>query len=93
MVSLEQIVHLVARDDGSCTGGNDYTSDNLGARISAIFVILVGSLFGATFPVFAHRNRGVSIPAWVFFIAKYFGSGVIVATAFIHVQSLISDSS
>jgi hypothetical protein len=26
------------------------------------------------------------VPSWAFFIAKYFGSGVIVATAFIHVS-------
>ncbi|KAL8717017.1 MAG: hypothetical protein Q9225_005705 [Loekoesia sp. 1 TL-2023] len=39
---------------------------------------------GATFPVYAARHRGVGVPQWAFFIAKYFGSGVIIATAFIH---------
>jgi len=42
---------------------------------------------GAAFPVYAHRHKGVGIPSWAFFIAKYFGSGVIIATAFIHVSS------
>lgn len=32
----------------------------------------------------AKRSRSALVPSWVFFIAKYFGSGVIVATAFIH---------
>ncbi|KAH0543119.1 hypothetical protein FGG08_002545 [Glutinoglossum americanum] len=32
------------------------------------------------------------VPEWVFFIAKYFGSGVIVATAFIHLLSPASDA-
>ena len=27
------------------------------------------------------------MPEWAFFIAKYFGSGVIIATAFIHVRT------
>ena len=39
---------------------------------------------GAVFPVFAKRMRSRLVPDWVFFVAKYFGSGVIVATAFIH---------
>lgn len=67
----------------SCDAGNEFDG-RIGLRISAIFVILVGSLFGAAFPVYAARNKGVSVPQWAFFIAKYFGSGVIIATAFIH---------
>lgn len=59
-------------------------------RISAIFVILVGSTLGAVFPVFARRHPGLGIPSWAFFIAKYFGSGVIIATAFIHVSINLS---
>ncbi|KAK6417252.1 low-affinity Zn(2+) transporter zrt2 [Oleoguttula sp. CCFEE 5521] len=63
--------------------GNDYDG-RMGTRISAIFVILVGSFLGTWFPVFAARHKGVGVPSWAFFIAKYFGSGVILATAFIH---------
>lgn len=40
---------------------------------------------GAAFPVYARRHRGMGVPEWAFFAAKYFGSGVIIATAFIHV--------
>jgi len=68
-----------------CDAGNDYDG-RMGIRISAIFVILAGSFLGAWFPVFAARHRGVGVPDWAFFIAKYFGSGVIIATAFIHVS-------
>ncbi|KAF2212473.1 hypothetical protein CERZMDRAFT_112148 [Cercospora zeae-maydis SCOH1-5] len=66
-----------------CDTGNDFDG-RLGLRISSIFVILVGSALGALFPVYASRHRGTGVPEWAFFIAKYFGSGVIVATAFIH---------
>lgn len=69
-----------------CDTGNDYNGD-LGIRISAIFVILVGSSLGAWFPTFAKRHN-VGLPEWAFFVAKYFGSGVIIATAFIHVSLL-----
>ena len=69
----------------TCETGNDYNG-RLGLRISSIFVILIGSFLGTWFPVFAARHKGVGVPEWAFFIAKYFGSGVIVATAFIHVS-------
>lgn len=36
------------------------------------------------FPTFVKRARTKLVPAWTFFVAKYFGSGVIIATAFIH---------
>jgi len=41
---------------------------------------------GAWFPIFALRHT-LHIPDWIFFIAKYFASGVILATAFIHVST------
>ncbi|KAI9672413.1 MAG: hypothetical protein M1829_004492 [Trizodia sp. TS-e1964] len=69
-----------------CSAGNDFDG-RLGLRISAIFVILVGSLFGTIFPVVANRHKSLGVPPFAFFFAKYFGSGVIVATAFIHLLS------
>ncbi|PLN81096.1 putative plasma membrane low affinity zinc ion transporter [Aspergillus taichungensis] len=79
---------LLAREEESgpapaCETGNEYDG-NMGVRISAIFVILVGSSFGALFPILARRFGDSKIGSWLFFIAKYFGSGVIIATAFIH---------
>ncbi|KAK5151330.1 hypothetical protein LTR04_006636 [Oleoguttula sp. CCFEE 6159] len=76
---------ILPRQDvpGSCSTANSYDG-RIGVRISAVFVILVGSLLGAWFPVYAGRHRGMGVPDWTFFFAKYFGSGVIVATAFIH---------
>ncbi|KAG9539809.1 ZIP zinc/iron transport family, partial [Aureobasidium melanogenum] len=75
----------------SCTADNDYDG-RMGVRISAIFVIGVCSLFATWFPVFAARHRGVGVPDWAFFIAKYFGSGVIIATAFIHLLAPANDA-
>jgi solute carrier family 39 (zinc transporter), member 1/2/3 len=67
----------------SCNTGNKYNG-RLGLRIAAIFVIWFGSTAGACFPIYAKRNKGLKVPEWTFFVAKYFGSGIIVATAFIH---------
>ncbi|EGC48661.1 membrane zinc transporter [Histoplasma capsulatum var. duboisii H88] len=73
----------------ACDTGNEFDG-RLGLRISAVFVILIGSSLGALLPVwarFASPKLGkmpTSVLPWAFFVAKYFGSGVIVATAFIH---------
>ncbi|CBX95093.1 hypothetical protein IAQ61_009800 [Plenodomus lingam] len=80
---------LVLRQDAGeppvveCETANEYDG-RMGIRISSIFVILIGSMWGAVFPVFAKRMRSRYVPQWAFFVAKYFGSGVIVSTAFIH---------
>ncbi|PYH99060.1 putative plasma membrane low affinity zinc ion transporter [Aspergillus ellipticus CBS 707.79] len=78
---MEPLHTLVTRD--SCETGNGYDG-HMGLRISAVFVILIGSTFGAIFPVFARSFGDSKISKYAFFIAKYFGSGVIIATAFIH---------
>ncbi|WEW59643.1 low-affinity Zn(2+) transporter zrt2 [Emydomyces testavorans] len=75
-----------------CQIGNGYDG-NMNLRISAIFTLLVGSLLGALFPILVRqdphspRKRRIRVPAWVFFATKFFGSGVIVATAFVHLMA------
>ncbi|KAL8371180.1 hypothetical protein RB595_001159 [Gaeumannomyces hyphopodioides] len=58
-------------------------------RIASIFIILIGSLLGALFPIWLSRSRssGVGFFKLAFFISKYFGAGVIVSTAFMHLIS------
>lgn len=62
---------------------NDYNG-HMGARISSIFVIGIVSTAFTVFPVLAKRAPGWRIPYNVYLFARYFGTGVIVATAFIH---------
>jgi len=98
---------LVTRDEGeglahpACDASNEYDG-RMGARISSIFVILLGSTLGmqftvstlpmtendagAVFPIYARRRVQHPWMEYGFFFAKYFGSGVIIATAFIHVS-------
>ncbi|GKZ99906.1 hypothetical protein AnigIFM60653_006965 [Aspergillus niger] len=81
---MDSLQSLVARDaTPACETGNGYDG-RMGLRISSIFVILVGSTCGALFPVMARSFKDSKIAKCAFFIAKYFGSGVIIATAFIH---------
>ena len=63
-------------------GENEYNG-RLGVRISALFVILIVSSFCTFFPVVASRVRWARINIYVYLFARYFGAGVIVATAFI----------
>ncbi|KAI1332164.1 Zinc/iron permease [Xylariaceae sp. FL0255] len=65
------------------SSGNDYDG-RLGARISALFVILVVSTAVTFFPVVATRVKRFRVPTYVYLFARYFGAGVIIATAFIH---------
>ncbi|OOF93566.1 hypothetical protein ASPCADRAFT_209506 [Aspergillus carbonarius ITEM 5010] len=62
---------------------NDYNG-HMGARISSIFVILFVSTAFTFFPVVAKRMPGWKIPHSVYIFARYFGTGVILATAFVH---------
>jgi zinc transporter 1/2/3 len=55
-----------------------------GLRVASLFIILVTSSLGAVFPILATRISFLNVHKRVFEGAKYFGSGVIIATAFIH---------
>lgn len=76
---------------GECAIGNEYNG-NMGARISSIFVILVAGTFGALFPLISLHWRKLNIHPMFFFVAKYFGSGVVVATALIHLLQHASEA-
>ncbi|TVY38681.1 Zinc-regulated transporter [Lachnellula subtilissima] len=69
-----------------CDNGNGYDG-RIGVRISSIFVIGLGSMLGALLPIAAARTKRMRVPPLAFFITKYFGSGVIISTAFIHLLS------
>ncbi|KAK4540450.1 hypothetical protein LTR36_009196 [Oleoguttula mirabilis] len=62
---------------------NEYDG-GLGVRISALFVILILSSVVTFFPVLATRSKRFKVPLYLYLFARYFGAGVIVATAFIH---------
>jgi zinc transporter 1/2/3 len=71
---------------------NEYNG-HLGARISALFVIFIVSTCVTFFPVVAARVKWLRINIYVYLFARYFGAGVIIATAFVqyvkHLQLII----
>ncbi|PBK72519.1 ZIP zinc/iron transport family [Armillaria solidipes] len=87
-------MHILTRDDDDAPncGSGGGADTFFGLRVASIFIILVGSTFGALFPVLAKNSSWLHVPKFVFDFAKYFGSGVIIATAFIHLLSPALDA-
>lgn len=74
----------------SCQKDDAYDG-SIGLRIGAVFIILVTSAFATLFPVVTKRIPRLNIPMWAYDIARYFGSGVILATAFMHLLQPASE--
>ncbi len=75
----------VGADAVQCSGArNEEFEGSIGLRIGAIFIILATSAATTLFPVITRRIPRCSVPTPVFDFAKFFGSGVIIATAFLH---------
>lgn len=86
---------LLPRDDdsdtvGHCQTKNDYDG-HMNLRILSVFILLISSGIGVCFPILASQYSRINLPDWCFFVAKFFGSGVIIATAFIHLLQPASE--
>ncbi|KHJ30713.1 putative plasma membrane low affinity zinc ion protein [Erysiphe necator] len=86
---LEKLIEMDPLDTSrsvtvDCDDGNGFESSKIGLRISSIFVIWFGSTAGALIPIFLSKSKRTNVSSWIFASMKYFGSGVILATAFIH---------
>lgn len=91
-ISPGHIAELFIREVDTCENNNEYNGEYFGARISAVFVVLIASAFGSFFPVLSSKYSFIRMPPLCFFVAKFFGSGVIIATAFIHLLQPASAS-
>lgn len=78
-----------AADAPATCQADDIVNDWTQLRIASIFIILAGSLLGALFPIWLsrHRSNGAGLFRVALFVSKYFGAGVIVSTAFMHLIS------
>ncbi|KAK7024950.1 ZIP-like iron-zinc transporter [Favolaschia claudopus] len=76
----------MSSDSDDCSAVNN-PDTYLHLRIASVFIVLVCATAGTLFPVLARRSKWLHVPKSVFDFAKYFGSGVIIATAFIHLLS------
>ncbi|TEA15733.1 Zinc-regulated transporter 2 [Colletotrichum sidae] len=66
---------------GKKGGASEY---DVGLHVAGLFLVLAFSIFGAGFPVVAKKVKWVKVPPKVFFACKHFGTGVLIATAFVH---------
>ncbi|KPI43407.1 Zinc-regulated transporter 2 [Cyphellophora attinorum] len=53
-------------------------------HLAAVFIVFLASIAGAGFPVVAKKVKWMKIPPKLFFFTKHFGTGVLIATAFVH---------
>ncbi|KAF9039164.1 ZIP zinc transporter-domain-containing protein [Panaeolus papilionaceus] len=56
----------------------------MGSKLSVMIIILFVSLFAVSFPTLSKQIPYLRIHPIIFFIGKHFGTGVILATAFLH---------
>ncbi|KAL0941827.1 fe(2+) transport protein 3 [Colletotrichum truncatum] len=66
---------------GKKGGSSEY---DVGLHVAGLFLVLAFSIFGAGFPVVAKKVKWMKVPPKVFFACKHFGTGVLIATAFVH---------
>ncbi|KIX01391.1 uncharacterized protein Z518_09116 [Rhinocladiella mackenziei CBS 650.93] len=59
-------------------------SYNMGVHVFAVFLILSLSTFACSLPIIARRFPQLPIPHRFLFLSRHFGTGVLIATAFVH---------
>jgi solute carrier family 39 (zinc transporter), member 1/2/3 len=76
---------LLTRADSTCAAaGVDPDAYNTPLHVGALFIILGVSTLACAFPILATKFPGLRIPNRFFFAVRHFGTGVLIATAFVH---------
>ncbi|OJJ71520.1 hypothetical protein ASPBRDRAFT_125906 [Aspergillus brasiliensis CBS 101740] len=73
-----------SNDDTSTCGSRERGAYNTPIHVFALFLILVLSTLACSFPVLARRFPRLPIPRRFLFLSRHFGTGVLIATAFVH---------
>ncbi|KAE8156326.1 UV radiation resistance protein and autophagy-related subunit 14-domain-containing protein [Aspergillus tamarii] len=71
-------------NDKPLCGSKDRGVYNTPVHVMALFLILVLSTLACSFPVLARRFPRLPIPRRFLFLSRHFGTGVLIATAFVH---------
>ncbi|UPX11613.1 uncharacterized protein EKO05_0002210 [Ascochyta rabiei] len=72
---------VVKPECGSKGGKKHY---NTGIHVFALFLILSLSTAACSFPIVVKRFPGIPVPSRFLFLSRHFGTGVLIATAFVH---------
>ncbi|OJD16139.1 hypothetical protein AJ78_03667 [Emergomyces pasteurianus Ep9510] len=71
-------------DGSTCGSGVRTGSYNTPLHVAALVLILILSTFACSFPIIARRFPRLPIPRHFLFLSRHFGTGVLIATAFVH---------
>ncbi|GAB0144802.1 hypothetical protein EsHS_00005259 [Epichloe bromicola] len=82
--ALTKTLHHVSKRSTCAAGGVNKDEYNTGLHAAALFIIWFVSSLGCAFPIMAARLPGLRIPRRFFFAVRHFGTGVLIATAFVH---------
>ncbi|OQD82829.1 hypothetical protein PENANT_c019G05714 [Penicillium antarcticum] len=83
-LSVEQQDPEPAKRSSCATGGVRGAAYDLPLHVAALFIILGTSTIACAFPILATRFPRLHIPTSFLFFVSHFGTGVLIATAFVH---------
>ncbi|KKZ60542.1 hypothetical protein EMCG_04821 [[Emmonsia] crescens] len=75
---------MEATERPKCGSGKETEEYDLPLHIAALFLVLIISTLSCGFPVAAKKIPSMKIPPNAFFFCKHFGTGVLIATACVH---------
>ncbi|KAL3438590.1 Zinc/iron permease [Aspergillus tetrazonus] len=77
-------IYRDSSDGKSSCGSIKQGAYNTSLHVMALFLILVLSTLACSFPILARRFPRLPIPRRFLFLSRHFGTGVLIATAFVH---------
>ena len=76
-------VRRQASEQPQC-GAGEYDDYDVGLQVFGLFLILLLSALSCSFPLAVKRFSWVPVPRRLLFICRHLGTGVIIATSFVH---------
>lgn len=80
----QSIVQDLRKRDSCASGGVSSEEYNTALHVGALLIIWFVSALSCSFPLLAKKFPGLHIPKRFFFFVRHFGTGVLIATAFVH---------
>ncbi|KAI6899251.1 zinc-regulated transporter 2 [Hortaea werneckii] len=81
-----EVARRQSEDDArpACGSGNKSRHYDTGLHVFALFLILLLSTLACSFPIIVKRFPKLPVPSYALFLSRHFGTGVLIATAFVH---------
>ncbi|KFH44475.1 Zinc-regulated transporter-like protein [Hapsidospora chrysogenum ATCC 11550] len=82
--SQEPPVHSLQKRSTCASSSISGAVYNTGLHVGALLIVWFVSTLACAFPLLAKKFPGLHIPQRFFFVVRHFGTGVLIATAFVH---------